>query len=114
MKSKLYLTTVLITLSACFSPSVKILEVEKKELADVVVPKGNYKILYVAGNATTQNVIQVVSISNDNSQVVLKNYERYNALDSYKLLGDTILQLVVRDTISYLGNKPDTFLLKLE
>ena len=45
---------------------------------------------------------------------MLKNYERYNMLDSYKLVDDTSLMLVVRDTISYLGNKPDTFFLVLK
>lgn len=111
MESKSYLIAALVALSACFSP---LPEVEKKELANVAISTGNYKILYVAGNATTQNVIQVVRISKDSKQVVLKNYERYNALDSYRILNNSSLQLILRDTISYLGNRPDTFLLKLE
>lgn len=101
---------------ACFSPSARLFDVKKRELANTSVPGRDCRVgvYYVPGNATTQNCIQIVSSSNGGSESVLKNYERYNMLDSYKLVDDTSLMLVVRDTISYLGNKPDTFFLVLK
>jgi len=103
-------------LIACSSSSTKLFDVEKRELANISVPGKDYRvgIYYVSGNATTQNCIQIVSSSNGGSESVLKNYDRYNMLESYKLVDDKSLMLVVRDTISYPGNKPDTFFLILK
>lgn len=116
MRQKLVYMSLIMILIACSSPSTKLFDVEKRELANISVPGKDYRvgIYYVPGNATTQNCIQIVSSSNGGSDSVLKNYERYNMLDSYKLVDDTSLMLVVRDTISYLGNKPDTFFLVLK
>jgi hypothetical protein len=108
----IFLFTILV---ACFSPSAKLLEVERRELANISIPgsANGAGIYYVPGNATIQNCIQVVSYSG-NSEHVLKNYKLYNVLGSYKLVNDTSLMLIVSDTISYLGNRPDTFFLVLK
>jgi len=116
MKRELVYISLFTILLACSSPSTKLFEAEKRELANISLSGKAYRvgIYYVPGNTTTQNCIQVVSFSNGDNEEVLKNYERYNVLDSYKLVDDTSLMLVVRDTISYLGNKPDTVFLGLK
>lgn len=93
---------------SCSSPSTKLFNTEKDELISVPLPnkKDSLKILYVSGNATTQNCIQVITVRGKEIKV-LRNYERYNSLDYYDFSGDSILTLVLRDTLSYLGNKPD-------
>ncbi|ASZ14361.1 hypothetical protein KTO58_02075 [Chitinophaga pendula] len=116
MRQKLMYISLNMILAACFSPSTKLFEVERRELVNISVPGKDYRvgIYYISGNATTQNCIQVMSFLNGDKKAVLKNYMRYNMLDSYKLINDTSLMLVVRDTISYLGNQPDTFFLSLK
>jgi hypothetical protein len=59
------------------------------------------KILYIPGNATSQNITQVRKINHETKEeYVLGNYERYNYLDQYWLEGDSLV-LVLRDTSVY-------------
>lgn len=93
-----------------------ILSVKENELSVIEVPNKYYKlrIVYIASNATIQPSIQVRKIYNKKEEV-LQVYERYNYLESYKLLGDTALMVVVKDTISYLGSQHlDTMMIKLK
>ncbi|NML38740.1 hypothetical protein HHL17_16140 [Chitinophaga sp. G-6-1-13] len=115
MKRKLVYISLLLLLAACFPP---LLEVDRRVLANIPVPGKDYKIViyYVSGNATVQDCIQVVASSKDSGEQVLENYERYNILESYQLVADSSLMLVVGDSLSYLGSKskPDTIFLPLK
>ena len=75
--------------------------------------KAYIKVMYYPSNATLQASIQVQKVVNDSLEVV-KNYERYNYMDTCRLINDTMLMLVLRDTISVLGNKPDTMIIQLK
>jgi hypothetical protein len=89
-------------------------EIKEKELLVIKVPKSSnkLKIVHVPSNATVQSSIQVRKVSADDEEVILHNYDRYNAIDTAYLQSDSVLLIILRDTISYLGNKPDTMLLK--
>lgn len=71
---------------------------EKKVVQEVKVPNKDYllKVYYVPSNATTESNIQVRKVKN-NVEEVLKSYERFNYLNSYKIIGDT-LNLSISDT----------------
>jgi len=114
MKKLLNSVIILLAISACNNSSFQLFEANKRELANVSVPGKNYqlKINYFPGNATSQHHIQVSKQVGD-SEEVLQDYERYNYLEKYQLLEDTSLLLILKDTISYLGNKPDTMFIKL-
>ena len=95
-----------------------VLNVKHKELSVIEVPGQSYKlqIVNIPSNATIQSSIQVRKLLDDKEdEEILQDYERYNYLESYKLLGDTALMIVVKDTISYLGRKQlDTMIVKLK
>lgn len=84
-------------------------------LKTIKIPDKNYslKIYYIPSNASSNSFIQVRKFEN-NVEEVIENYERYNSMDNCSLLNDTTLQLVIRDTISVLGNSPDTVLLTIK
>lgn len=88
-------------------------DVEMKKVAEIKVPNKSYKITlyYIAGNATAQDVIQVKKQFKE-GEVILKNYERYNFVNSYEILSDTTLQLILSDT-AFTERKADTMLLKI-
>ncbi|MBC9914601.1 hypothetical protein [Chitinophaga varians] len=115
MKRMLGYISLSMLLVSCFSP---LLEVDRRAIANIPVPGKDYKIViyYISGNATVQNCMQVVASSKDKGEHVLENYERYNTLESYRLVADSSLMLVVGDSISYLGSKskPDTIFLPLK
>ena len=94
-----------------------ILTVKEKELSVIEVPGQSYKlrIVHIPSNATIQSSIQVRKLlDNRKDEEILQDYERYNHLESYKLLADTALMIIVKDTISYLGrNRLDTMIVKL-
>lgn len=95
---------------------VDILSVKENELSVIEVPNKPYKlrIVYVASNATVQPSIQVRKIY-EKKEELLQDYERYNYLESYKLLSDTALMIVVKDTSSYFkNNRLDTMIVKLK
>jgi hypothetical protein len=93
------------------------LNVKEKELFEIEVPNKPYKlrVVHMPSNATIQSSIQVRELYGNNEEKVLQDYERYNYLESYKLLSDTALMIVIKDTISYLGSKHfDTMIVKLK
>ncbi len=85
-------------------PDIKGKELFSRQLAN---KNGSIKVFYYPSNATIQASIQVQKIVNDSIEVI-KNYERYNYMDTCYLMNDTTFILVIRDTASALGNKPDT------
>jgi hypothetical protein len=93
------------------SGCIHILESKEKVLANIVIPKAKYslKLISFPSNATVERSIQVRKSFNDGKMEVIKDFEKYDSIEVYKLLNDSVLMLVLRDTVSYLGNKPDTF-----
>ncbi len=89
-------------------------ETEEKELSIIKTPNQNYKlrIVYTPSNATIQSSIQIWKeyIDKSRSKELLKSYERYNYVDTSYLQNDSTILIVLRDTISLLGNKPDTMM----
>lgn len=70
------------------------------------------KVMYYSSDATIQSSIQVQKIIGDSVSIV-NRYDRYNYMDTCQLLNDSTFLLVLRDTISVLGNKPDTMIITL-
>lgn len=95
---------------------LKTVETKEQVLSVIDIPNNDYKlkVVFQPSNATIQSAIQVRKINKDNKESVLETYERYNVLDTYKLINNTTFMMVVRDTISYFGNHPDTLYVKLK
>lgn len=70
------------------------------------------EIRHVQSGATAEETFLVNQVS-DNEIKTLAVYEKYNCLNDYWLLGDTVLVIVLLDTIN-VKNLPDTMLVKLE
>jgi hypothetical protein len=90
---------------------------KERELVVIEVPNRPYRlrIVHTPSNATIQSAIQVRKLYGNKEEDVLQGYERYNFLASYKLLSDTTLMIVVKDTISYLdSNRFDTMIVKIK
>lgn len=116
MKYINFITAVLI----CFfilAKCTSIVDTKEKELAVIAVPNKDYKlkVICIPSNATIQSSIQVRKLQNGKmTEEVLRDYERYNYVDTMYLKNDTTFLIIVRDTISYLGNRPDTMTLILK
>lgn len=105
-----YLFLVSIILVGCdILPDTKGRELFSTQISN---KKASIKVMYHPSNATIQAFIQVQRIVNDSIEVI-EDYERYNCMDTCSLLNDTTFMLVIRDTVSVLGTKPDTMLIKL-
>lgn len=79
----------------------------------IVVPNKAYSLeVYIyPSDATIQGSVSVQKLEGD-SAIFLTYYERYNSVASSNLLGDSILELCLKDTNSY-DLKVDTFFLRL-
>jgi hypothetical protein len=86
-----------------------VFDVEIRKIAEIEIPT-KYKIgvFYLPSNASSQSYIQIRRSENGE---VLKNYERYNFVNDYKLFNDT-LSLVLSDT-SFVKRKADTLFFKI-
>lgn len=116
MKPLIFIATVLISFLS-LTKCTNILETKEKELSVIDIPNKDYKlrVIYIPSNATIQSSIQVRILRSDKkTEEVLKDYEKYNYVDTMYLKNDTTFMIVVRDTISYFGNKPDTMSIKLK
>ena len=94
-----------------------ILDTKERELSVIDIPNKDYKlrVVYIPSNSTIQSSIQIRKFQGDEkTEVLLQDYERYNYVDTLYLQNDTTLLIVIKDTISYLGNKADTMLIKLK
>ena len=107
------LGSVLALASAC--GSLSLLDTPAQSLWVRPFPAKGYRIrvLYRPSNATIQAAIQVVKQRTKQPDEVLGNYQRYNCLDACRLTNDSLLTLVLRDTVSLLGNRPDTVTISL-
>jgi hypothetical protein len=71
------------------------------------------QILYVPGNATLMNGVQIRKINKQTQEeYLLGNYDRYNYLDEYSLEGQN-LTFVLRDTSVHHLESVDTFQLNI-
>lgn len=96
--------------------NTNILDIKERELSVIDIPNKDYKlrVVYMPSNATIQSSIQVRKLQGDKkTEGLLKDYERYNYIDTMYLKNDTTFILIIRDTVSILGNKPDTMIVKL-
>lgn len=115
LMKKLIFVVIVFLSCAYFTSCFSLLDSKEKILHIVAVPsKGcKLKVVHIPSNATIQSAIQIQKIGNDKKEEVLYTYERYNFVDSYAIINDTTFMIVVRDTVSYLGNLPDTMYVKL-
>ncbi|MDR2057208.1 MAG: hypothetical protein LBP83_02800 [Dysgonamonadaceae bacterium] len=72
------------------------------------------EILYIPGNATSQNITQIRKINNTTKEkYVLGNYERYNYLDKYYLSEENLI-IILRDTSIHHFESIDTVQLNIQ
>lgn len=78
----------------------------------LALPKREYTLIfyYVPSNATSQSYIQIRKKYNENREEVFKNYERYQGVSEYKFVNDSLLRIVILDTISYNQRKNIVFI----
>lgn len=105
------LLILLIVVVVLFSPSV-LFDVERVNKATLQYRNGIITVDYVAGNATMQDVLQIRLKSGD-IDTVLANYEQYNSLKSIQLFNDSLLEIVMYDSIYSYARKTDTIILSL-
>lgn len=92
-----------------------LLEVEPSiSLQTIPIDKDNeICIEYSRGNATSRDYLQVFKKNNKERKVyILENYERYNYLVEYNLIGDS-LTLILKDTITHHVECIDTFCINI-
>jgi len=87
-------------------------DLDMKKIAEIKVPNKNCKIsiIYIPSNVTSQNYIQVRKIEDD-IEIVLENFERYDKLVWSELQGDSLLRLVLKNTKTI---KQDTVIITLD
>jgi hypothetical protein len=109
----LLLSFFIFTLNCCTYDSI--LETKAKELYLIKIPNQDYEfsVVYLPSNATIQSAIQTRKKFKDKVEI-LNTYERYNHVDTCTLINDKTFMLVVRDTVSILGNKPDTIMINIK
>ena len=109
MKQLFFITLFLILLFSLSKCTTRILSTKVNVLTVINIPNKSYKlgVFYIPSNATIQSAIQVRKQFMDNQEII-NTYERYNYMDTCSLINDTTFMLVIRDTISVFGNKPDT------
>jgi len=103
---KIIATVIVLFIQGCtmFEKDEKLLGEHQKSNGEKI------KIFYVGLGATTNEVIQV---RKENQHTPLKVFEKYNFLESSKLVNDTTLQIVLNDT-GYFKNKADTFFINVK
>ena len=114
MKNAIFIILGIFIIILCYYLfSFELFPVEKYRIKEISLPNKQYKIRldYLPSNATSQDYIQVNKAKNGNEEV-LKNYDRHNFVNSYSLINDSTLQLVLCDTM-IVPDKLDTFLLPL-
>jgi len=88
-------------------------DVELNKITEIKVPNKSYiiNLYHIPGDAISQEVIQVIQLLN-NTETVLQNYERYNFVNSYEIINDTTLKLILSNSV-FTDRKADTVFLKL-
>jgi hypothetical protein len=94
------------SLSACFN----VLKTKEKELATIEMPGENYSLKLVShpSNATVERSIEVRKVFSNGKTQTIKEFEKYDIVATYKVVNNSLLTLVLRDTIASLRDKPDT------
>lgn len=95
-----------------FSPYV-LFNVERVNKATLQYRNGIITADYVAGNAIMQDVLQIRLKSGD-IDTVLANYEQYNSVKSIQLFNDSLMEIVMYDSIYSYARKTDTIKLPLQ
>ena len=113
MIKQLKLGGLLALVSACSSPSLLDTPAHSLWVRSLAARGYQLRVVYRPSNATVQAAIQVVQQRAQQPDKVLGDYLRYNCLDACHLTNDSLLTLVLRDTVSLLGNRPDTISLAL-
>ena len=103
------LFVLLIAVVILLSPSF-LFDVERVNKARVNYGDGFIIADYVAGNATMQDVLQI-RLKNDKIDTVLANYEKYNAVKSIQVLNDSLVEVVLEDSIYSYSRMTDTIVL---
>ncbi|HXB07678.1 MAG TPA: hypothetical protein VNW04_11190, partial [Puia sp.] len=94
--------------------SCSIFEKNERQLAQFYAGNGDkIEIYFVTLGATTNDVIQVRRIKAGRKSEILKAFEKYNFLESSRMLNDSMLQLIVCDT-GYSKTKSDTIILSIK
>lgn len=68
-------------------------------------------IYFVSTGATTESVLQIRKKSLNDKNAILKNLTKYNYLENSKLVNDSTLSLILKDTTYFKGL--DTIMLKI-
>ena len=78
----------------------------------LILPKRGYTLIfyYIPSNATSQSYVQIRKKYNGNREEVFKNYERYQGITEYKFVNDSLLKIVILDTMSYNQRKDTVFI----
>ncbi len=71
-------------------------------------------IYYVMLGATTNDVIQIRRSGVKTSDGIIKSFDKYNFLNSSKLLNDSVLEVVLSDTGYHQVSKMDTLLINIK
>ena len=98
-----------------FLSTFTLFEVKEEKVMEIVVEGKGYRlgVFYSLSNATAQSTIQVRKIGK-NGDEVLANYERYNFVAVYRMIGGDTLELILQDTMLSRGGAPDTVYLPLD
>ena len=89
---------------------------KERDLAVIELPGKSYKLklAFYPSDATIQASIQVKKVYENKKEDLLNNYERYNFVDTFYFENVNTFILIIRDTASRLGNKPDTMQINLD
>jgi hypothetical protein len=105
MKNKmLFKLTILLLTTYGITISCNIFQGDEPKLLDKLnLEKRNFdlSVYYIPSNATSQNYIQIRKVFNDKHEEVYKNYERYQGIKELKTVNDTLVRIIILDTMSY-------------
>ena len=92
------------------SGCINLLDTKEKELANIALPRENYSLKLIShpSNATVERSIEVRKVFKNGRTQTVGDFEKYDIVETYKLVNDSLLMLVLRDTIALLRDKPDT------
>ena len=70
----------------------------------------NLRFYYIPSNATNQSYVQLRKTFNENREEVYQNFERYQGVGESTLVKDSVLRVVLLDTMSYRHRKDTIFI----
>ena len=86
--------------------------IDERLLAEHTRVNGDKIMIYfVSTGATTESVLQIRKKSLNDKNAILKNLTKYNYLENSKLVNDSTLSLILKDTTYFKGL--DTIMLKI-